>query len=86
MMTQVPHPQEPPPDALTSATPGRKSDHNPWNWLLLIPILLPLLVPIYNRWEPKLNGWPFFFWFQISFTLLAAAVTAIVFVKTKARR
>jgi hypothetical protein len=85
MMTQVPHPQEPTPDLLTSATPGRQSDHSPWNWLLLIPIVLPLLVPIYNRWEPKLGGFPFFFWFQISFTLLAAAVTAFVFVKTKRR-
>ena len=50
-MTQVPHPQEPPPDLLTSAAPGRRSDHSPWNWLLLIPIVLPLLVPIYNRWD-----------------------------------
>jgi len=83
MMTQVPHSQEPPPDLLTSARPGRQSDHSPWNWLLLIPIVLPLLVPIYNRWTPKLFGFPFFFWFQIMFTLLAAAVTAFVFVKTR---
>jgi uncharacterized protein DUF3311 len=80
MMTQVPHSQEPSPDLLTSARPGRQSDHSPWNWLLLIPIVLPLLVPIYNRWTPKLFGFPFFFWFQIMFTLLAAAVTAFVFV------
>jgi len=84
-MTQVPHSQEPPADALTSARPGRRSDHSPWNWLLLIPIVLPLLVPIYNRWTPKLFGFPFFFWFQIMFTLLAAAVTAFVFVKTRQR-
>ena len=82
-MTQVPHSQEPPPDLLTSDRPGRQSDHSPWNWLLLIPIVLPLLVPIYNRWTPKLFGFPFFFWFQIMFTLLAAAVTAFVFVKTR---
>jgi heme exporter protein D len=47
--------------------------------------VLPLLTFIYNRWTPKLGGFPFFFWFQIMFTLLAAAVTAIVFVKTKRR-
>jgi hypothetical protein len=84
MMTQVPNSQDPPPAALTHT--DRTSDRNPWHWLLLIPILLPLLVPIYNRWTPKLGGFPFFFWFQISFTLLAAAVTAFVFVKTKPRR
>ena len=83
-MTQVPHSQEPPPELLTSR-PGRQSDHSPWNWLLLIPIVLPLLVPIYNRWTPKLFGFPFFFWFQIMFTLLAAAVTALVYVKTRRR-
>ena len=61
----------------------RRSDRSPWNWLLLIPIVLPLLTFIYNRETPMLFGFPFFFWFQISFTLLAAAVTAFVFVKTK---
>jgi Protein of unknown function (DUF3311) len=81
-MTQAPHSQDPPPTALTH--PAR-SDRNPWNWLLLIPIVLPLLTFVYNRWTPKLGGFPFFFWFQIMFTLLAAAVTAIVFVKTKRR-
>jgi Protein of unknown function (DUF3311) len=81
-MTQVPRPQDPPPSALLHPV---RSDRSPWNWLLLIPIVLPLLTFIYNRWPPRLFGFPFFFWFQIMFTLLAAAVTAIVFVKTRRR-
>jgi len=53
-MTQAPpNPQEPPPAALVHPV---NSDRSPWNWLLLIPIVLPLLVPIYNRWTPKLFG------------------------------
>jgi Protein of unknown function (DUF3311) len=40
---------------------------------------------IYNRENPHLFGWPFFFWFQIMFTLLAAAVTTIVFMATRSR-
>jgi uncharacterized membrane-anchored protein YitT (DUF2179 family) len=83
MMTQVPRPEDPPPAALVHRV---NSDRSPWNWLLLIPIVLPLLTFIYNRWLPKLGGFPFFFWFQIMFTLLAAAVTAIVFTATKRRR
>ena len=79
-MTQVPRPQDPPPAALVH--PAR-SDRAPWHWLLLLPIVLPLLTFVYNRETPRLLGFPFFFWFQISFTLLAAAVTAFVFVKTK---
>jgi hypothetical protein len=82
-MTQVPHPQEPPPAVLVH--PAR-SDRAPWNWLLLLPIVLPLLTFVYNRETPRLLGFPFFFWFQLLFPLLAAVVTAVVFARTKARR
>lgn len=60
-----------------------RTDRSPWNWLLLLPIVLPLITVIYNRESPHLFGWPFFFWFQVMFTLLAAAVTTIVFLATR---
>lgn len=66
------------------AQPAR-TDRSPWNWLLLLPIVLPLITVIYNRENPHLFGWPFFFWFQVMFTLLAAAVTTIVFLATRSR-
>jgi len=81
-MTQVPRPPDPPPAALVHPP---RSDRAPWNWLLLLPIVLPLLTLIYNRETPRLLRFPFFFWFQLLFPLLAAAVTAVVFVKTKSR-
>ncbi len=34
--------------------------------LLIPPVVLPLWVPLYNKTEPELNGWPFFFWFQMA--------------------
>jgi len=80
-MTQVPRPQDPP-GALVHPP---RSDHARWNWLLLLPIVLPLLTLIYNRETPRIAGFPFFFWFQLLFPLLAAVVTTIVFVKTKSR-
>jgi hypothetical protein len=83
MMTQLPHPPGPPPDSL--ARPAR-TDRSPWNWLLLVPIVLPLLTVVYNRETPRLGGVPFFFWFQLMFTLLAAAVTALVFLLTRTGR
>jgi hypothetical protein len=79
-MTQVPSAQDPPPAALLH--PAR-SDRSRWNWLLLIPITAPLLTFLYNRETPRLFGFPFFFWFQIFFTLLAAGITAIVYLLTK---
>ena len=33
----------------------RRSDRSPWNWLLLIPIVVPLLVPLYNAVDPTLG-------------------------------
>ena len=81
-MTQASAPQDPPPAGLP---PAAQSEPSRWNWLLLVPIVLPLITVIYNRENPRLFGWPFFFWFQVMFTLLAAAVTAIVFVATRPR-
>jgi hypothetical protein len=65
--------------------PTVQSDRSPWNWLLLIPIVLPMLTFVYNRETPRLLGFPFFFWFQLLFTLLAAGITALVFLLTKPR-
>ena len=35
--------------------------------LLLAPaVVVPLLVPLYDRIDPELFGFPFFFWFQLA--------------------
>jgi hypothetical protein len=80
MMTEVSPSQDPPPVTLAHRV---LSDRSPWNWLLLIPIVLPLITFIYNRETPRFLGFPFFFWFQLFFTLLAAGVTAVVYLMTK---
>ena len=48
----------------------RRSDRSPWNWLLLVPIVVPLLVPLYNAVDPTLFGWPLFYWLQLAFVAL----------------
>jgi hypothetical protein len=68
------------PPALPARTaPASRSDRTPWNWLLLIPIVLPLLTFIYNRETPALLGFPFFFWFQMLFAPLAVAAGVLAF-------
>ncbi|MPQ97557.1 DUF3311 domain-containing protein [Modestobacter sp. I12A-02628] len=57
----------------------RRSDRSPWNWLLAVPIVLPLLVPLYNREDPTLFGWPFFYWFQLSLVALGVLTTSLVY-------
>lgn len=63
--------------------PPVRSDRSPWNWLLLIPIVVPLLVPLYNRVEPTLFGWPFFYWMQLAFVPLGVITTVVVYRATR---
>jgi uncharacterized membrane protein len=60
-----------------------RSDRSPWNWLLPIPIVLPLLVPLYNRVEPTLFGWPFFYWFQLALVGVGVLTTVVVYRMTR---
>jgi hypothetical protein len=66
-------------------TRNRRLDANPWHWLLWLPIVVPLWPGLYNRVHPKFGGLPFYYWGQLAFALLAAAVIAIVHMATKDR-
>ncbi|MFC7571709.1 DUF3311 domain-containing protein [Klenkia terrae] len=46
--------------------------------MLLLPIVLPLLVPVFNRAEPELFGWPFFYWVQLAFVVVGVVTTSLV--------
>lgn len=61
------------------AAPAR-SRH--WQWLLVIPLVAPLLTPLTNRIEPALFGVPFFFWYQFACALLAMVVITVVHLAT----
>ena len=61
----------------------RRSDRSPWNWLLVVPIVVPLLVPLYNKVEPTLFGWPLFYWLQLVFVALGVLTTSIVYRMTR---
>jgi len=61
----------------------RRSDYSPWNYLLLIPIILPLLTFLYNHETPELFGIPFFYWFQMLLAPLAVLATVSVFYLTR---
>ena len=48
--------------------------------LLLAPaVVVPLLVPLYDRKDPELFGFPFFYWFQLSLIFFAVLVTVIAY-------
>jgi uncharacterized membrane protein len=73
----------PPRGPVTEEVAPRRSDRSPWNWLLLVPIVVVLLVPLYNRVEPTLFGWPLFYWMQLAFVALGVATTSIVYRMTR---
>jgi hypothetical protein len=51
-----------------------------WLWfLLLIPYVGLLWVPFYNHVEPRLFGFPFFYWYQLLWVPISALLTWIVY-------
>jgi len=49
------------------------------NWLLLVPVLVPLLTPLFNAKEPRLFGFPLFYWLQLAFILIGVGTTTLVY-------
>ncbi len=70
-------------DALTAS--ARRTDRSPWNWLLLIPIIVPLVTTLYNAKDPAVLGFPRFYWLQLAFVLLGVLVTTLVYQVTRDR-
>ncbi|NVI90186.1 DUF3311 domain-containing protein [Actinomadura sp. BRA 177] len=75
-------PQEP---ASTDPPPATRSDRSIWNWLLLVPIVIPLLVFVFNSDSPRLAGFPAFYWIQLAFIPLGVICTVVVYQLTKKR-
>ncbi|GIG63245.1 hypothetical protein Lfu02_76170 [Longispora fulva] len=57
----------------------RRTDRSPWNWLLLVPIVLPLLTFVYNADSPRLLGFPRFYWLQLAFIIVGVSGTTLVY-------
>jgi hypothetical protein len=58
-------------------------------WILICVILapaviLPLWVGLYDKTDPELGGWPFYYWFQMALILISAVLTIVAFVIAKA--
>lgn len=52
-------------------------------WLLIVPFIATLVPPFYARQEPSLFGFPFFYWYQIVWIVLAAVLVWAIYVATR---
>ena len=62
--------------------PHQSPSRNLWiliTVLLIPPVVVPLWVPLYDKVDPRLNGWPFFYWFQMALIIFATVMTVIAF-------
>jgi hypothetical protein len=60
-----------------------RSDHSPWNWLLVLPLIATLVPLLYNRSDPQLFNIPFFYWYQLAAIAIGVSVTFLVFRRTR---
>jgi hypothetical protein len=60
----------------------------PWKWyaLLVVPFFTTLCVPLYDRTEPTLGGWPFFYWYLFVWVFLTGGINAVVYLATRERK
>jgi uncharacterized membrane protein len=54
--------------------------------LLVVGIVAPLLVSTYDQVEPRLFGFPFFYWYQLLWVFLAAGLCGLSYVLLKRER
>jgi hypothetical protein len=62
---------------------SRRAAARRWYWLLLLPFVALLYPPLYSHVSPRLFGFPFFYWYQAAWLVITAAITTIVYRRTK---
>jgi hypothetical protein len=63
----------------------QSSERSPVVWLLLVPVVLVLWPPLFNKISPTLFGIPFFYWYQLAVIPIGVICTTIVYRGTTRR-
>jgi hypothetical protein len=69
------------PEPKANAKPTQRRSR--WVLLLLLPYLGLCFPIVYARSTPALWGFPFFYWYQFAWVILAAALLAMAYRKLK---
>jgi hypothetical protein len=59
--------------------PGREPRRHWLRILFVLPFIAMLWVSSYNRLTPELFGFPFFYWYQLLWVVVSAALAGIVY-------
>ena len=51
--------------------------------VLIPPVVVPLWVPLYDRTDPTLWGFPFFYWFQFLLILCSSVLTVLAYLLSR---
>ncbi|HEY2880710.1 DUF3311 domain-containing protein [Nocardioides sp.] len=65
-----------------SPAPTRRPSTGLWALIIVIllpAVVIPLWVPLYDKTDPTLWGFPFFFWFQFALILMSAVLTGVAY-------
>jgi hypothetical protein len=60
--------------------PGPEPKRHWLRVLFALPFIAMLWVSSYNRLTPELFGFPFFYWYQLMWVVISAAIAAIVYI------
>ena len=70
----------------SSPKPESRRKFHPVYLLLLLPFLGLLWVPSYDRIDPVLFGIPFFYWYQMLWTVLGALAIVPLYLHEEGRK
>jgi hypothetical protein len=70
--------------AETPETNLQSKHRNWWSLLLVLPYIGLCFPQMYARATPALWGFPFFYWYQFAWVILASALMGIVYWKYRA--
>ena len=54
-----------------------------WYWLLVLPFAATLVPSFYAHNAPEFLGFPFFYWYQIVWIVLAALIVFFLYLVTR---
>ena len=67
---------------MSQDSPAKRPSPGLWTLIVVIllpAVVLPLWVPLYDKTDPTLFVFPFFFWFQFALILLSAVLTSLAY-------